>query len=60
MMLLTGSFMSVGHADVLGTGIDLEIVERAGSLQAGDDRVEGGSHAIVDLDVAHRGVARGS
>ena len=45
-------------ADVLRTGVDLEGVELAGGLEAGDGRVVGRGHAVVDLDVAHRRAAR--
>ena len=52
--------MSAVDADTLRTGIDLEVVELAGSLQGLDDRVVGRGDAVVDFDIAHRRVADGN
>ena len=54
-MPLTGSFGLVSMPVFSGPASTLKFAERAGVVQALDDRVEGRGHPVVDLDVAHRG-----
>ena len=39
-------------ADVVGAGVDLEILRTVGRLESLDRRLEGRLHAVVDLDIA--------